>query len=90
MRPAFPSGRAGFLVLDDMLLLPQLLHVMRTYKVIEVAKRYGVSCPSIYQWMRDGKLLFGEEKRGMVTRKIITDAHLIEMENRLGVRPVNR
>lgn len=75
-------------MLDEPLLLPQLPHVMQNYKVIEVAQRYGVSCPSIYQWMRDGKLLFGEEKRGMVTRKIITDAHLIEMENRLGVRPV--
>ena len=63
---------------------------MKEYKVIDVARRYGVSVPSIYTWMRDGKLLHGEESRGLRCRKIITDAHLIEMENRLGVRPMNR
>lgn len=62
---------------------------MKTYKIIEIAKRYAVHEQTVYGWIKSGKLLHETEKHGLREWKIITDAHLAEFEARFGIKPVN-
>lgn len=58
------------------------------YKIIEIAKRYGVATITVYKWLETGKLNGIVTFAGLARRYIIKHHDLLEFESKYGIQPV--